>query len=85
MLIKAQLATKIAEIIKRRRLTQAKAAEIVGIPQPKLSGLLRGQFRGISEAKMLDCLARLGREVRIVVGPSRPRSKPGHVEVEFTG
>jgi len=85
MLIKAQLATKIAEIIKRRRLTQTKAAEIVGIPQPKLSGLLRGQFRGISEAKMLDCLARLGREVRIVVGPSRPRSKPGHVEVEFTG
>ncbi|GAA5171711.1 MULTISPECIES: helix-turn-helix domain-containing protein [Halomonadaceae] len=85
MLIKAQLATKIAEIIKRRRLTQAKAAEIVGIPQPKLSGLLRGQFRGISEAKMLGCLARLGRDVRIVVGPSRPRSKPGHVEVEFTG
>ena len=85
MLIKAQLATKIAEIIKRRRLTQTKAAEIIGIPQPKLSGLLRGQFRGISEAKMLDCLARLGREVRIVVGPSRPRSKPGHVEVEFTG
>lgn len=85
MLIKAQLATKIAEIIKRRRLTQAKAAEIVGIPQPKLSGLLRGQFRGISEAKMLECLARLGRDVRIVVGPSRPRSKPGHVEVEFTG
>lgn len=85
MLIKAQLATKIADIIKRRRLTQAKAAQIVGIPQPKLSGLLRGQFRGISEAKMLDCLARLGTEVRIVVGPSRPRSKPGQVQVEFTG
>ncbi|EPC00493.1 hypothetical protein L861_06015 [Litchfieldella anticariensis FP35 = DSM 16096] len=84
MLIKAQLAAKIGEIIKRRRLTQVKAAEIVGIPQPKLSGLLRGQFRGISEAKMLECLARLGREVKIVIGPSRPRSKPGHVELEVT-
>ncbi|HLB97343.1 MAG TPA: XRE family transcriptional regulator [Acetobacteraceae bacterium] len=34
MLIKAQLATKIGEIIKRRRLTQIEAAEIIGMPQP---------------------------------------------------
>ncbi|MFC0268921.1 helix-turn-helix domain-containing protein [Kushneria aurantia] len=84
MLIKARLATEIGAIIKRRRLAQARASEITGIPQPRLSGLLRGQFRGISEAKMLECLALLGREVRIVVGPARPRSKPGRVEVEVT-
>lgn len=81
MLIKAQLATKIGEIIKRRRLTQVEAAEIIGMPQPKLSGLLRGQFRGVSEAKMLNCLTRLGRDVRIVVGPARRRSGAGHIEV----
>ncbi|MWJ27245.1 XRE family transcriptional regulator [Halomonas sp. ZH2S] len=83
MLIKAQLAAKIGEVIKRRRLTQVKVAELTGLPQPKVSALLKGQFRGISETKMLDCLARLGREVRIVVGPARPRSKPGHVALEF--
>jgi predicted XRE-type DNA-binding protein len=60
MLIKAQLAARIGEIIKRRRLTQVEAAEIIGMPQPQLSGLLRGQFRGVSEAKMLNGLARLG-------------------------
>jgi predicted XRE-type DNA-binding protein len=60
MLIKAQLATKIGEIIKRRRLTQAEAAEIVGIPQPYVSGLLRGQFRDISKMKMRSFLACLG-------------------------
>jgi predicted XRE-type DNA-binding protein len=81
MLVKAQLATKIGEIIKRRRLTQTEAAEIVGMPQPKLSGLLRGQFRGISETKMLNCLTRLGRDVKIVVGPARRRSGTGHIEV----
>jgi predicted XRE-type DNA-binding protein len=81
MLVKAQLATKIGEIIKRRRLTQVEAAEIVGMPQPKLSGLLRGQFRGISETKMLQCLTRLGRDVKIVVGPARRRSGAGHIEV----
>ena len=81
MLIKAQLAAKIGEIIKRRRLTQAEAASIIGLPQPKLSGLLRGHFRGISEAKMLNCLTRLGRDVTIVVRPARRRSGAGHIEV----
>jgi predicted XRE-type DNA-binding protein len=81
MLVKAQLATKIGEIIKRRRLTQIAAAEIVGMPQPKLSGLLRGQFRGISETKMLNCLTRLGRDVKIVVGPARRGVDLGHIEV----
>jgi predicted XRE-type DNA-binding protein len=81
MLIKAGLASKIGEIIRRRRLTQIEASEIIGLPQPKLSGLLRGQFRGISEAKMLTCLTRLGRDVTIVVGPARRRSGAGRIEV----
>jgi len=81
MLVKAQLASRISEVIKRRRLTQVAAAEITGLPQPKLSGLLRGQFCGVSEAKMLACLTRLGRDVRIVVGPARRRAGAGRIEV----
>ena len=83
MWVKAQLASNIGEIIKRRKLTQVQAAELLGITQPKLSGLLRGQFRGISETKMLDCLTRLGRDIQIVV-KSVPRSRTeGHVSVVF--
>lgn len=83
MLIKAQLATKIGDIIRRRKLTQIQAAELLGITQPKLSGLLRGQFRGVSETKMLECLTRLGRDVKIVV-KAAPRSRTeGHVSVVF--
>lgn len=83
MLVKAQLATKIGEIIKRRKLTQAQAAEVFGIPQPKLSNMLRGQFRGISEIKMLDCLTRLGRNVEIVIKSAARSKTPGHVSVVF--
>ena len=44
--------------------------------------LLRGQFRGVSEVKMLhNCLTRLGRDVRIVVGPGRWRPGAGRIEV----
>ncbi len=69
MLLKAQLASRIADMIQSKALTQTQAAELLGIPQPKLSLMLRGQFRGISEAKMLECLARLGRDIQIVIGP----------------
>ena len=83
MLVKAQLATKIGEIIKRRKLTQMQAAELLGMPQPKLSNLLRGQFRGISEAKMMECLTRLGKDIEIVVKSTR-RARAGHVSVVFS-
>ncbi|MDP1524924.1 MAG: helix-turn-helix transcriptional regulator [Rhodocyclaceae bacterium] len=83
MQVKATLAAKIGEIIKHRHLTQVQASEILGMPQPKLSGMLRGQFRGISEAKMLECLNRLGRDVEIVIRkPSRSRAE-GFTRVVF--
>lgn len=82
MLVKAQLATAIADSIAMRKLTQQRAAEILGMTQSKLSNLLNGRFRGISEAKMMDCLARLGRDVRIIIGQEHPRrKKPGKIEV----
>ena len=67
MFVKAILASKIGEIIRQRKLTQQRAAELLNIPQPKLSGLLRGQFRGISEAKMLECMNCLGSDVEIII------------------
>ena len=83
MLVKAQLAAKIAEIIKLRKLTQTQAASLLGMTQPKLSNMLRGRFRGISEAKMLECMTLLGRDVQIVVKPASRSRKTGHVSVLF--
>jgi predicted XRE-type DNA-binding protein len=73
MLVKARLAFKIGEIIKQRQLTQVEAADLLGLTQPKLSGLLRGQLRGVSQSKMLECLKRLGRDAQIAIR-KRPRS-----------
>jgi predicted XRE-type DNA-binding protein len=85
MRVKAQLVTKIREIIQARGWTQQQAAEVLGLTQPKLSKMLRGQFRGVSEAKMLDCITRLGHDVQIVIRPaclSAPRIS-GSVAVVF--
>jgi predicted XRE-type DNA-binding protein len=75
MLVKARLAAKIAEIVQRRALSQARAAGILGLPQPKVAALLKGRFRGISEHRLLECLTHLGRDVHIVIKPA-PRSRP---------
>ena len=83
MLVKARLALKIGEIIKQRHLTQVAAADLLGLSQPKLSGLLRGQFRGVSETKMLECLNRLGRDVQIVIRKRSRSQAGGHTSVVF--
>jgi predicted XRE-type DNA-binding protein len=83
MLLKAQLAEKISQIIQRRHLTQTEAASILGIPQSKLSLILRGQFRGVSELKMLECLNRLGRDVQIVVKKAPRTKSQGRISVVF--
>ena len=83
MLVKANLALKISEIIAQRRLTQMEAALVLGMPQPKLSKLLRGQFHGVSETKMLECLNNLGRDIQIVIRKANRDKRIGRTSVVF--
>jgi predicted XRE-type DNA-binding protein len=83
MLVKANLALKISEIISQRRLTQMEAALVLGMPQPKLSKLLRGQFHGVSETKMLECLNKLGRDIQIVIRKAHRDKRIGRTSVVF--
>ena len=78
---KSQLAAEIARAIKARRLTQQGAAELLGVGQSKVSRITRGQFRGVSEAKLLELVTKLGHDVKIVVGPARRRA--GKIELQF--
>src|ERR1035437_4278299 len=78
---KSQLAPEITRAIKARRLTQDGAAELLGIDQSKVSRITRGQFRGVSETKLLEFVTKLGHDVKIVVGPVRRRT--GKIELQF--
>ena len=81
MLVKAQLLSAIAEQIKRRHLVQTEAAALLGFTQPKLSNLLRGQFRGVSERKLMDCLTKLGRDIEIIVKPAPRSRREGRISI----
>jgi len=78
---KSQLAGEIARAIKARRLTQGGAAALLGIDQSKISRITRGQFRGVSEAKLLALVTKLGHDVNIVVSPVRRRA--GRIVLQF--
>jgi|ERR1035437_247511 predicted XRE-type DNA-binding protein len=70
-LIKAGLVVKIGRIIRQRELTQAAAAQLMGIDQPKVSAMLAGQFRGYSVERLMRFLVALGHDVEIVVRPRK--------------
>ena len=59
--------------------TQARAAEILGVPQPKVSALLRGDFTGFSLERLFRLLISLDNDISIVVAPKS--NERGHVNV----
>ena len=83
MLVKARLVRKISEIVRSKGLTQVETAKVLGLTQPKVSALFRGQFRGVSERKLIDCLTNLGRDVEIVVKDAPRRRAGGKLTVTF--
>ncbi len=81
-LAKAELTAKISAIIEAKGLTQAAAAKVLGIDQPKVSALLRGKLSGFSTGRLIRFLNALGQDVEIVVKGRRPQSRGlGHLQV----
>lgn len=71
VLTKAELAQRICTILTGRKLTQARAAALLGVDQPKISALIRGKLDGFSTDRLLRFLNALGQDVEIVVRPRR--------------
>ncbi|MFT3940294.1 helix-turn-helix domain-containing protein [Rhodopseudomonas sp.] len=79
-LLKSTLVGKIADVIEARRLTQAKAGDIIGLAQPKVSELLNGAFGSYTIDRLYRYLTRLGVKVSITL-ENQPGWVQGSVEV----
>ena len=75
--VRNAIASKLNQIIDARGLSQAKAGEVLGMPQPKISAIRNLKLSGISLERLLHALAALDQHVDIVVGPSRRGMPPG--------
>ncbi len=74
-LLKAELVNRIDALVRRRGITQAEAGRLLGLTQPDVSRLLRGDFREYSLERLFRLLNALGRDIDIVIRP--PRSTAG--------
>jgi len=75
--IKTGLVIEIRKAMKMRGLTQQEAAKKMGLTQPKVSDMMRGDFSNLSERKLMDCLTRLGYDIEIKVRPAE--AEIGHL------
>lgn len=80
-LAKARLVSLIDDALRARRLTQQRAAVLLGIDQPKVSRMLRGHFEGFSTQRLLDFLTLLGRDVEITVRAAPKSRKRGRLSI----
>jgi len=64
-LLKAQLGAEIFRILGHRKLTQIRAAEVLGVKQPEISRLKSGNFSYYSVERLMRFLERLNCEVSI--------------------
>ena len=83
-LLKAKLATKIAQLIEKKGWTQAQTAERTALDQPKVSRLLRGQLSGFSADRLFAVLNRLGHSVEVRISAKEQAPEKSHTRVMIT-
>jgi len=79
-LAKARMVQTIADEIERRGLSQRDAGAIIGLPQPKLSTLLRGHWSSYSLDRLVRFTTLLGLDVTVRIGRADD-DRPGHLTV----
>lgn len=73
LLVRSELMLKIEKLLKKKGLTQAAAARLMGVSQPRVSDLLRGKIALFSTDSLIDMLAKLGVTVRVAFASSKSR------------
>ncbi len=76
--LKVELALEVSRILKEHKLTQAKAAELLGIMQPHVSDLVRYRLNRFSVERLMQFLTQLGKDVEIRIAKrTRRGERPG--------
>src|SRR5450631_530967 len=78
-LLKSSIVTELHRLIKARDLTQVKAAKLIGISQPDLSHLLRGDYDDYSAERLMKMLTMFEQDIEIVMRPHRKAGEPGRI------
>jgi predicted XRE-type DNA-binding protein len=77
--LKAQIVSEIYRLTNERKLTQARVGKLMGITQPEVSRMFKGQFREYSVDRLMGFLTGFDRDVEIVVRPHKKGGKAGRI------
>ena len=77
--LKAQIVSEIYRLTNERKLTQVQAGKRMGITQPEVSRMFKGQFREYSVDRLMGFLTGFDRDVEIVVRPHKKGGKAGRI------
>ena len=69
--VRTLLMLEIEDLVEKRKLTQARAAKLFGVTQPRMSDLMRGRIEKFSVDMLITMLGRAGLEVDIRVSSPR--------------
>ena len=78
-MLKAGIVIELRRLIKERELTQVKAAKLVGVSQPDLSHLLRGDFEDYSAERLMKMLTAFEQDIEIIMKPHRKAGQRGRI------
>jgi len=78
---KLRLAYAINQILESQNLTQAAAAELLAINQPKISALLRYKLEGFSVERLMTFLTSLDRDINIVIKKKPKAHSTGRIHI----
>ena len=77
--LKAQIVSEIYRLTKERKLTQVESGKRMGISQPEVSRMFKGQVREYSIDRLMEFLTAFDRDVEIVVKPHKKTGKTGRI------
>jgi predicted XRE-type DNA-binding protein len=77
--LKAQIVSEIYRLTNERKLTQAQAGKLIGVSQPEVSRMFKGNFREYSIERLMGFLTSFDRDVEIVVKPHKRTGKAGRI------
>lgn len=77
--LKAQIVAEIYRLTNQRKLTQVQAGKLIGISQPEVSRMFKGNFREYSVDRLMAFLTAFDRDVEIVVRPHKMAGKAGRI------
>ena len=77
--LKAQIVAELYRLTTEKKLTQAKAGAQMGVSQPEVSRLFKGNFREYSVERLMSFLTTFDQEIEIVARPRQKDSPPGQI------